>query len=301
MRVPAILIAAAAVAVAAIATSSAAQDSARPILRLRPIPLAEGIRDTLNPGGDPKKLLGLDTYKRAKAAGLDLRTWDRDPVVAHHVADGRLFYVFYKTVEEAFADRPYVIQRIKRTERTWAAEDATPVESVTYKVEVSLDQRGRYTVRSPELGLDVPAVPTDEIVTVPPGIPGTRKLTLVRGVGLKGLAQQKDYDQALVAHAGDVIWEVAAGRTNRNVSFTRGLTANVRDDGSLNSLQTRSGFIGGTAEGLRISDPRARVIELYGLPSHQYTDADWWHYGDVGFWFDGLDRVARMYVRAKKF
>lgn len=90
-----------------------------------------------------------------------------------------------------------------------------------------------------------------------------------------------------------------AGKSNRNVSFAARLIANVKGDGSLNTLRTRSGFAGSTAEGARVGDTRARILGLYGTPRRQYTDAAWWHFGDIGFWFDGRDRVARMYVRRK--
>lgn len=351
-------------------------------IRLRPIPVAEGVRDTLEPSGDPKKLREEDLYKRALKLGVDLAEPQRDPVVAHTWRDGRLFYVFYKTVENAFLDRPYVIQRIKRTERNWATPDAPPEEKVTYQVEVfkllggaqkradqhhgiysigdrhrreivkeyeigfghvpevcegtewpfdrgrlfeylyrygperevydqveflhsktwslsvSLDEEGAYRVHSSELGLDVPAVTTDAAITIPPADEATKDLVLVRGVGLGGIADGELVPE-LAKLAGSVIDDVPAGRSNRNVSFAAKLIANVKADGSLNTLRTRRGFAGSTAEGIRIGDSRARVLEVYGTPTRQYTDAAWWHFGDIGFWFDGLGRVARMYVRAR--
>jgi HEAT repeat protein len=122
-------------ALLAAATVTYAGPEKRAPLVLRPLPLAEGVRDVLNPGDDPKKLGERDVYKRAKSVGIDLARSQSDPVVGMTWTGDRLFYVFYKTVEEAFADRPYVIQRIKKTQRTWAAPDAEPAETVTFQVE----------------------------------------------------------------------------------------------------------------------------------------------------------------------
>ena len=367
---------------AAAATARGAPDEP-PVLVLRPITVAEGVRDVLNPGGDPKKLPEQDLYQRARSVGLDLAQEHADPVVALKRTDDRLFYVFYKTVEEAFGGREYVIQRIRRTERTWASPDAAPEETVTYQVEcfkllggaqkradqhhgsygiedghrrevvkeyeigfgeipgtcegtawpfdrgilfkyldeygpergtfdavrfdasvtwsltVSLDAQGGYAVRAPELGIDVPAVPTDPDRTVPLADPRSQALVLVRGVGLEGAEEPADLVAAYRELAGEVVEDVAAGKTNRNVAFAGRVIANVKADGTLNTLRTRPGFDGRTKEGARIGDDRARIMQLYGAPVRQYADADWWSYGDIGFWFDGRGRVGRMYVRRR--
>ena len=75
-------------------------------------------------------------YKLAKAAGVDLED-PSHPLAVVSYQDGRLFYVFYKIGEGAVGDRPYLIQRIKKTERTWATPDqAEPDVRTTYQVEV---------------------------------------------------------------------------------------------------------------------------------------------------------------------
>jgi hypothetical protein len=77
-----------------------------------------------------------EIYKTARHAGLDLEELTH-PYLAHIYANNRLFYVFYKTAESAVGDRPYLIQRIKKIERTWLTEDQTaPVVKTTYQVEV---------------------------------------------------------------------------------------------------------------------------------------------------------------------
>lgn len=91
----------------------------------------------------------------------------------------------------------------------------------------------------------------------------------------------------------------AAGTTNRNVAFAGRVIANVKADGTLDTLRARPGFDGRTKEGARIGDDRARIMQLYGTPVRQYADADWWRSGDIGFWFDGRGRVGRMYVRRR--
>ena len=78
-------------------------------------------------------------YRTAKAAGVDLGQPTRleHPLVVVHFEKNRLFYLFYKIAERAVGDRPYVIQRIKKTERTWAAVDQEePEVRTTYQVEV---------------------------------------------------------------------------------------------------------------------------------------------------------------------
>ncbi len=370
------------VVLSALAVASAGPEE-RPALTLRPITLAEGVRDVLNPGGDAKKLGGREDYRRAKALGLDLAAPQPDPVVGLVRTEARLYYVFYKTVEEAFGQRHYVIQRIKKTERTWVTADAAPEETVTYQVEafkllggqqkradqhygsygikgryrreivkeyeigfgevkglcegadwpfdrgilfkylddygperetfdavrfersvtwtltVSLDAEGGYAVRAPELGIDLPASPTDVARTIPAPDAASRDLVLVRGVGLQGTADEDDLVAAYSARAGAVIDDVPAGKGNRNVAFAARIIANLKADGSLNSLRTRPGFAGRTAEGARVGDDRARILQLYGPPRRQYADADWWHYRDIGFWFDGRGKVGRMYVRRR--
>jgi len=104
------------------------------VMELRLVPLVDGLRETL-PEHNLNRLSESSIYKRAKAAGVDLEKPD-NPFIAHRYGDGRLFYLFYKSTEEWFGDRPYVIQRIRKTERTWPTKGAQPETKVTYLVEV---------------------------------------------------------------------------------------------------------------------------------------------------------------------
>jgi hypothetical protein len=108
--------------------ASADQDAA---LRLRLQPLLDGMRGEV---GDLASLPNTTIGKEAAKVGLDL-TKPANPVVALQFRDGRLFYVFYKVTEEAFGDRPWMIQRIKKTERTWSTAGGRPEEKVTWQVE----------------------------------------------------------------------------------------------------------------------------------------------------------------------
>lgn len=102
---------------------------------LRLVHVTDGLR-SVAPRRDLSKLPETDIYKVARKAGVALES-PSHPLLLHRYANGRLFYVFYKIAENAFGDRPYVIQRIRKTERTWASEAATePSERVTYQVEV---------------------------------------------------------------------------------------------------------------------------------------------------------------------
>ncbi len=98
---------------------------------LRLIHLFDGFREGADSGGLEKSFI----YRQARKAGIDLRTW-HEPLLVHSFRNGRLFYVFYKTTENALGDRPYLIQRIRKTERTWANMGEAPTERVTYQVEV---------------------------------------------------------------------------------------------------------------------------------------------------------------------
>ncbi|MDJ0520786.1 MAG: hypothetical protein QNJ90_01790 [Planctomycetota bacterium] len=347
----------------------------QPVLRL--LPLAEGVRDVLNRGGDAAALRKKDEYRRARAAGVDLANITDDPVVAHGMRGGRLFYVFYKKLERAYGARQWIVQRIKRTERNWTAGASEPETKVTYQVEafklfageqkrgdqhhggytlgererreivkeyeigfadvpgtaegdawpwkastlfeylarygpsrtlydkvrfrnslrwsltVRLGRDDRYEVLSPELGIEVPKQATDPARTLPQPIAAGKDLVLVRGSGLAGA---QDFDTC-VRLAGPIVQSRPAGKSNTNVMLAAGLMINRRSDGSVNTVQTRSGFAGATRAGIRVGSPRWAVLKAYGQPKDAKVSAAWWHYGDIGFWFDGLDRVGRIYVR----
>jgi hypothetical protein len=105
-------------------------DDRGPALELRLVPLADGPaeRDAGTDGGN-------DIFRLAGSVQLDLRA-PPHPLVAWECAGGRLFYLFYKTVEEAFGDRPYLIQRIRKTVREYTApDDAHPRTTITCQVE----------------------------------------------------------------------------------------------------------------------------------------------------------------------
>ncbi len=351
---------------------------------LRPLPLVEGVRDVLNRKGDLAALKKTDEYRRAKHVGLDLADYDGDPVVAHGMRDGTLFYVFYKKIERAYARRVWVVQRIKRTERNWRKGVDEPETKVTYQVEafklfsgeqkrgdqhhggygikdfvrreivkeyeigfadipglaegdpwpwkkstlfeyiarygrsdevyrkvsfhrsvtwsltVTLDAAGNYRVLAPELGIDVPVKRTDPARTLPEPLTVGASLVLVRGVGLEGTRADEGWFDDYVERAGKVLQEERFASGHSNTILAAGLMANRRKDGSLNTLQTRAGFAGRTKEGIAVGSPRWAVLKAYGQPKDAKVGAAWWHYGDIGFWFDGLDRVGRFYVRAKR-
>ena len=93
---------------------------------LRLLSLAEGL---------PKNLEKSTVFKTALSAGVDLRK-PSHPIVVASYRGGSLFHLFYKSTENAFGNRPYLIQRMKRVRRSWKSADAKPEETVEYKVEV---------------------------------------------------------------------------------------------------------------------------------------------------------------------
>ncbi len=117
-------------------TAAAVADDTRknPVPRLRMFHVRDGMR-SVSPGRKLENLPKTSLYKTAKKAGVDL-AGDVHPLLVQQYANGRLFYVFYKTVEGVIGDRPYIIQRIKKTVRDWTAGTEEPAEQVLYQVEV---------------------------------------------------------------------------------------------------------------------------------------------------------------------
>jgi hypothetical protein len=73
---------------------------------------------------------------KAREAGVDLQN-PGHPLLAHSYQNGRLFYVFYKTVAGAVGPQEYVLQRIRKEERFYATpSDRRPQRVVTFLVEV---------------------------------------------------------------------------------------------------------------------------------------------------------------------
>ena len=102
---------------------------------LRLLPIEQGVREAVV-RGDPSRLPDAAIQKLARKVDIDLASPPHSHVVRRRT-DARLFYVFYKVAENAFGDRPYLIQRIKRTERNWkSADHEEPDVEVTYQVEV---------------------------------------------------------------------------------------------------------------------------------------------------------------------
>lgn len=111
-------------------TATATSTNAPPQLRL--VPLLDGLLEDTK--GDLAAIATTDVGKEAAKVGLDLAK-PPNPFAVAGCKDGRLFYVFYKTTEEAFGDRAWMLQRIKKVERTWKTADAEPEEKVTFQVE----------------------------------------------------------------------------------------------------------------------------------------------------------------------
>lgn len=103
--------------------------------RLRLVHIVDGLRSQPK-NRELRNTQQTSIYKTAKAAGVDLESPAHPLAVASYEND-RLFYVFYKIAEGLVGDRPYVVQRIKKTERAWAtADQEQPDVRTTYQVEV---------------------------------------------------------------------------------------------------------------------------------------------------------------------
>lgn len=100
-----------------------------PTVSLRLVPLAEEILATTGTEGE--------TLKKARRFGLDPAKLP-SPFVAHvwQADRKRLFYVFGNVFEAANAPRPWLIQRIRRTERLFPANGSPPVTEIAHSVQV---------------------------------------------------------------------------------------------------------------------------------------------------------------------
>lgn len=99
-------------------------------LRLRLVPVAQGVAQ------EP------DIIDAGQAAGIDVLQ-PAHPLLIHAYVGGRLFYVFYKTVDEAAGPRQYLLQRIHKTERFYTSrDDRNPRVQESYLVEAFKLQGG---------------------------------------------------------------------------------------------------------------------------------------------------------------
>ena len=100
---------------------------------LRLVPLRDGLRQEA-PGHDLARLVECAAAKEAGKVGLDLAA-PAHALFAGACRDGRLFYLFFKATDNAFGERAWLVQRIRKIERTWADAAAAPEETVTFQVE----------------------------------------------------------------------------------------------------------------------------------------------------------------------
>jgi hypothetical protein len=114
-----------------LAAAAWAEDA--PELRLRLVHLHDGLRGSA-PRLDAHQLKKNKIFGLASRVGLDL-SYPKHPLLACAYRDDRLFYVFHKTVDNALGDRPYLLQRIRKTVRGWTAPQGEPEVEVTYLVE----------------------------------------------------------------------------------------------------------------------------------------------------------------------
>ncbi len=97
-------------------------------LTLRLVPIRQGI-------SEDKRQAEAEIVTKARNVGIDLRD-PSHPLLVHSYKDGRLFYVFYKTMGRASGPRSYLIQRIRKVERFYASPgDAKPRTQETFLVE----------------------------------------------------------------------------------------------------------------------------------------------------------------------
>lgn len=363
----------------AVAPSLPAQTEPSPRLRL--FPLADGLRRDA-PGDDLRRIGETPLAKEAAKVGLDLAA-PAHPLLVSACRDDRLFYVFYKVVEEAFGDRPWILQRIKKTERTWAEPGAEPEVKETWQVEafktmagtlkgadqhfgsfalrsahrrevvkqyeigfgevpgraegvawpfaddrlfemlqpygedaalfeavrftasrtwtltVAFDDTGKYTIRSDELGIDVPKQKLQASAARPTVDPASKAVVLAPGVGPKGIEVGVSTIAAVAAVLGAPLEDVPTTAGSRNLSYRGGLTCNFDGLGVLNTVMTRASFGGRTTQGVTHGMPRDQVRQKLGAPSDGGADSARWSWPGLGAEFDAEGRVVRLVVRRR--
>lgn len=117
-----------------------------PVPAIRLVPLRDGLRSAA-PDGDLGRIGETEIHKTAHGDGVDLAR-PPHPIVAYRWTGERLYYLFYKTTENALGDRPYLIQRVRKIERAWKTADAAPEEKVTWQVEAFKTRGGE--LKSPD-------------------------------------------------------------------------------------------------------------------------------------------------------
>ncbi len=357
-------------------TRPVAEAAAPPALRL--FPLRDGLRGDA-PDRDASRIGETVVAKEAAKVGIDL-TEPEHELLAAGCANGRLFYVFYKVVEEAFGDRAWLLQRIEKTERTWAAPDAEPETKTTFQVEafktmagslkgpdqhfgsfglggahkreitkvyeigfgdvpgraegaawpfaadtlfhmlqpygderelhdavrftnarrwaltVTFDERGRWSVRSEELDIDVPKRKLPSSAGRPAIDPASKALVLEPGVGPKGVEVGVSSVAQVTELLGPPLEDVPTAGGSRNLSYRGGLTCNFDAQGVLNTVIARASFGGRTTQGITHGMRREVVKRKLGAPARGDEDAAVWGYPGLVVTFGADGEVVRLVV-----
>ena len=101
------------------------------------------IRRALWEEGLPGRTKDTPLRKAAEASGIDIGAPEH-PLLIQSFQNGRLFYVFYNEAHNAFGDRAYLIQRIRKIEKNWVGAEDMPAETKeTFSVEVMKILGGR--------------------------------------------------------------------------------------------------------------------------------------------------------------
>jgi hypothetical protein len=345
--------------------------------KLRLVPLSIGFSGEIH-GKNATPLADTQVGKEAAEVGIDLSA-PPHPLIAATVRDDRLFYVFYKTTEEAFGPSAWLLQRIRKVERTWRTADGPPEETVTWQVEafktlggtlknpdqhfgsfalrdaqrrevleeyeigfgevpgvasgagwpfdakmlfhmlqgfaaeagiwdqvkftravkwrlaVAFDRDGKWSITSPELGLDLPKTMPKRELAKPTIEPASRAIVLIPGQGPKGVAVGKSSLAEVTAALGAPLEDVPSGGGS-NVCYRGGVTCNFDRTGVLNTVFTRGSFGGKAGKGIAHGQTRKEVEKVAGPPTAGGDEDASWSYPGLRITFDADGAVARLIV-----
>lgn len=348
---------------------------------LHMVPLADGLRQTAKKG-DLTQIGESTVGKLATKVSLDLAETTRE-LVALKFTGERLFYVFYKIAGPIQGPVPYIVQRIKKTERTWESkDDKEPEVRVTWQVEVfktfagtqkkadqhygsfglrtawrreiikeyeigfaripdvlegdqwpykptrlfeyvqryqtniglyddlewrgphtkwslavRFDKEGNYSLRAPELGIDMPTATPAETLARPKALTTKPAGPLLPGLGIGSLRIRTSDRAAVESELGRPYLDAIAGtKGNRNLNFATGLTLNMSPEGKLNTLITHPGFAGQTRRGIRHGMTWDEVGAVLGADAPGGTAGRRMRLPGLVLSFDAHGRVSRMVV-----
>ena len=207
-------------------------------------------------------------------------------------------------------DAKLLFKRIQPYQKESAAyEKCRFTNSKKWTLTVEFDALGNYAMTSPELGIElVHRLPEafTELETTPRAAAKTepaeaekaglaeKDIVLKQGQGVFDLAVGKSRLEDVTKKLGEPLRVKAPSPNAKNYEFANGLTFNITNGGTINTIFTQPRFHGTTSKGIGHGDSREKVNKAYGHKARAagLTEA----YDGILFWFDPDGRVTKIVV-----